>query len=290
MQGTEKEYGPDIYSNFLLDFIDENKAEPFFIYFPMALVHDPFVHPPKLLEKASVKYTDDLSDKTKAYGHMITYMDDIVGQILDRLKQHGLDEKTLVIFTSDNGTHPIIKSKLLGMELNGGKWSTTEAGSRVPFIARWPNKIKPRTAEEFICLVDVLPTIASIAGIELTSEIDGMDLSHNLFHTKGQDRAYIAMPYKGFYIRNKQFRYHSKGRLKDKASRKTIDLAGKLFDIPVTSNKERYAEKETTNPEHEPHRKQLKAMILKYEAQTPLYHGGITVEGFEAPELTKAKK
>jgi len=206
---------------------------------------------------------------------MITYMDDIIGQMMARLKKHSIDENTLVIFTGDNGTHPSIVSKLPDMDLKGGKFSRTEAGSRVPFIARWPKKIKPAVTEDFICLVDVLPTIASIAGIELTAEVDGMDLSHNFLGTEGKDRDYIVMPFKGFYVRDKRFR---------------LDADGRMFDIPVTSNKERYSEKETKNPEHEPDRKRLQALIDQYQSLPPLYDGAVKVEGFEAPELTEEQK
>ena len=274
-QGTEKDYGPDFYSKFLLDFIDENKDKPFFVYYPMALVHDPFVHPPKLLEKARAKFTDSMDSKTKAYGHMITYMDDIIGQILERLKKHGIDDNTLIIFTGDNGTHPNITSELPGMKLKGGKFSTTEAGSRVPFIVRWPKKIKPAVSESFFSLVDVLPTIASIAGIKLTAEVDGMNLSHTFLGTEGKDREYIIMPYKGFYVRDKRFRLHADGR---------------MFDIPVTSDIERYSEKETKNTEYEAQRKHLQALIDKYQALPKLYNGAITVEGFETAEKSKSKK
>lgn len=274
-QGTEKDYGPDFYSNFLLNFIDENKDQPFFIYYPMALVHDPFVHPPKLLEKASAKFTANLDNKTKAYGHMITYMDEIIGQIFERLKKHGIDDNTLVIFTGDNGTHPSITSELPGMKLPGGKFSVTEAGSRVPFIVRWPEKIKPAVTDNFISLVDVLPTVASIAGIELKAEVDGMNLSHNLLGTEGKNREYIVMPFRGFYVRDKRFRLHVDGR---------------MFDIPVTSDKERYIEKETKNPEYAPQRKHLQSLIEKYQALPKLYDGSITVEGFETADNQQSKK
>ena len=266
-QGTEKDFGPDHYGKFVLDFIDENKDEPFFIYFPMALVHSPFIIPPSLEEKASTKYTEDLSKQTKAFGHMITYMDDIIGQIMARLKQHGLDENTLVIFTGDNGTHKKIVSKLPGMNLQGGKGSPIESGSRVPFIARWPKKIKPTETDEFFSLVDVLPTIASIAGIQLTAEVDGMDLSHLFFGGKGINREYIVMPYKGFYVRDKRFRLHADGR---------------MFDIPVSSDKERYSEKETNNPEYEPDRKRLQTLIDKYIERPPLYNGAQIVDILES--------
>ena len=273
--GEEKDFGPDFYANYLFNFIDENKDEPFFIYFPMALVHSPFIIPPKLADKAAAKFTDDLDKSTMAFGHMITYMDDIIGQLIVRLKKHGIDDNTLIIFTGDNGTHKKITSKLPGMDLAGAKGSPVEAGSRVPFIVRWPGKIKPAVSEEFFCLVDVLPTIASIAGIELTAEVDGMDLSHNFLGKEGKNREYIVMPYKGFYVRDKRFRLHADGR---------------FFDIPVTSDKERYAEKETKNPEYEPQRKKLQALIDKYMNKPALYSGPLTVPGFEDPNAETAKK
>jgi arylsulfatase A len=257
-QGSNKDYGPDYYSNFLLEFIEENKDAPFFIYYPMALVHSPFLIPPGLKEKASENYTTDLDEPTRAFGHMVTYMDDIIGRMMASLKRNGIDGKTLVIFTGDNGTHTRIVSRLPGMNIRGQKGLAVEAGSRVPFIARWPSRIQPAVTEEFFSLVDVLPTIASIAGIDLTAEVDGMDLSHIFLGTEGESREYIVMPFKGLYIRDKRFRLHSDGR---------------LFDIPVTSDQERYSEKETKHPEHEMHRKRLKALVDKYRALPSLYKG-----------------
>jgi arylsulfatase A len=95
---------------------------------------------------------------------MVTYMDDIIGRMMASLKRNGIDGKTLVIFTGDNGTHTRIVSRLPGMNIRGQKGLAVEAGSRVPFIARWPSRIQPAVTEEFFSLVDVLPTIASIAG------------------------------------------------------------------------------------------------------------------------------
>ncbi|MDD7987263.1 sulfatase-like hydrolase/transferase [Lentisphaera marina] len=250
--GTEKDYGPDFYSKFVLDSIDKNKDKPFFIYFPMALVHYPFVHPPKLEELARTKFTDDMEESEVAFGHMITYMDDIVGKIMKRLKDHGIDNNTLLIFTGDNGTLKSIKSKLPGMDLMGGKGSLSEAGCRVPFLAWWPGRIKPAVQDELFSLVDVLPTITSLAGIELTAKVDGMDLSHNLFGEEGKNREYIKMNYKkGFFVRDKRFRLHEDG---------------KFYDIPVTSDKERYSEKLSDNPEHESRRKQLQTVLDEFMA------------------------
>ena len=255
--GTEKDYGPDYFNKFVLDFIDGNKDEPFFIYFPMALVHSPFIHPPRLEKLARSKYTDDLDKDTIAFGHMITYMDDTIGQIMKRLEDHGIDKNTVVFFTGDNGTGKEITSKLPGMNLKGGKGSMTEAGSRVPLLAWWPGTIQPAVRDEFFCLVDILPTVASLSGIKLSRELDGMDLSHNLLGKKGKNREYVQICYKkGLFVRDRRFRLHEDGR---------------FYDIPTTSDKERYSEKKSDNPEHEVHRKRLQVIMDQFKAIEPEY-------------------
>ena len=279
IEGTEEEYGPDFYSRFVLDFIDRNKDKPFFIYYPMALVHSPFIPPPELEELARSKYPDGLHKSTAAFGHMITYMDDIIGRIMARLREHGIDRNTLVIFTGDNGTHTSITSRLAGMDVKGGKGSMTEAGCRVPFIAWQPETIEPAVRDEFICLVDVLPTIASIAGIELTSEVDGMDLSHNLLGKEGKDREHVLMHFKkGFFVRDKRFRLHEDGT---------------FYDIPVTSDKERYSEKVTTSPEHDARRRHLQEILDPFMTITNEYEeaeSSAQKDGAAVKQGRKAKK
>ena len=146
INGGERDFGPDYFHDFALDFIDRKKNEPFFLYYPMALVHSPFVHPPKLEKLARTNFRDDLDKQTIAFGHMITYMDHVVGSLLNRLKKHDLDKNTLVLFTGDNGTHKNITSHLPGLKLKGGKGTMTEAGSRVPLLAWWPDTIGPACA------------------------------------------------------------------------------------------------------------------------------------------------
>jgi arylsulfatase A-like enzyme len=236
--GKGSDFGPDHYSQFLLDFIDENKSQPFFIYYPMALVHSPFLLPPSGLEElAQSRFTDDLDKKTCEFGHMITYMDHLVGKFLSKLQEHGLEKNTLVLFTGDNGTGQEITSKLAGMDIKGGKGTMTEAGSRVPLLAWWPGTIQPGVREQLFCLADVLPTITSVAGIKLTRQHDGMDLSHILLGKEGKDREQVFINHgKGYYVRESRFR---------------LNQDGKMYDIPVTSDKERYSEKVSTDPAHE---------------------------------------
>jgi len=252
INGTENDFGPDQYSGLLLDFIDKNKDKPFFIYYPMALVHSPYIHPPKLNELAQSKYTDDLDKTTRAFGHMITYMDDIVGQILARLKKHGIEKNTLVLFTGDNGTGRKIVSKLAGMDIKGGKGTMTEVGTRVPLLAWWPGRIQPAVCDELFCLVDVLPTIASVANIKLDRKLDGMDLSHNLFGDRGKNRDHVLINFKkGYFVRDKRLR---------------LNQTGVLYDIPVSSDKERYSEKKAASDDDSSNRQRLQSILNDFMA------------------------
>lgn len=260
--GKEEDYGPDIYANFLLDFIDRNKDEPFFIYFPMALVHSPFVDPPRLHDLAETKFTDDLDKNTKSFGRMITYMDDIVGQFRAKLEEHGIDKNTLILFTADNGTHKAITSKLPGMALKGGKGDMIESGVRVPLIAWWPGKVKPAVLDELFCLSDVLPTICSVAEIPLNREVDGMDLSHLLHAGEGKNRDHVFMAYKGgqYFVREHRLRLSQGSKKKEKK------VTEELYDIPVTSNQERYSEKIADEKSFESERERLKKIMEAHQA------------------------
>ena len=248
IQGSERDFGPDIYTNFLLDFIDRSKDDPFFIYFPMALVHSPYVQPPSLKELGHSKYPEDLDDNhTINFGHMITYMDMIIGKFMDKLKEHGIDDNTLLIFTGDNGTGRSITSTLPGMDLPGGKGNMIESGTRVPLLCWWPGKVPAGERDGFFCLVDVLPTTASLSGIPVDDVVDGMDLSHNLLKQDGDDRDHVLMAYKSDrFVRTERFRLHSNGN---------------FYDIPISSNKKRYSEELSTNPEHTAEKSRMQKIL-----------------------------
>ncbi|WP_182864736.1 sulfatase-like hydrolase/transferase [Rhodopirellula sp. JC639] len=220
------------------------------------------IDPPDLQKRAESRFTNDIDKQTRAFGHMITYMDQIVGDIMAKLKEHGLEDNTLVLFTGDNGTHKSITSKLPGMNLQGGKGSMTEAGSRVPLLAWWPGHIKPAVRSEFFCLVDVLPTIHSIAGIELNRKVDGMNLSHLFVGGEGTDRDHVLINYgRGYFVREKRFR---------------LNQDGKLYDIPITSDASRYSEAVTTDAAHNFDRVRLQKILDDFMAIEPQYNKGST--------------
>ena len=122
-------FGPDIYNQFILDFISENKEKPFFIYYPMALPHGPLVHTP-LEPNVTEKY-----DKHRA---MVHYIDYLTGKLIDHLESLKIRKNTIIVWTCDNGTSGGINNNMNGRSVKGGKTKTTENGVNTPFIVSCP--------------------------------------------------------------------------------------------------------------------------------------------------------
>jgi arylsulfatase A len=167
-------YGPDLFAEYINDFMKEHRDEPFLVYYPMVIPHGPHVPPPG--------YDDGGSDQAN-FKLMVEYMDDIVGRITGTLDALGLREKTLILFLGDNGTHTSLVSYLEDDAIAGGKGLTTDAGTRVPFIASWPGEV-PRGSSnnDIVDLSVVLPTLAEAAGAAayLPDHIDGASILDRL--------------------------------------------------------------------------------------------------------------
>jgi arylsulfatase A len=167
---NDEDYGPDIFSNYILDFIDRKKEVPFFIYYPMVLVHDPFVPTPD-----SKEWADETLRKkkdTSYYKDMVTYTDKIVGRIIHKLEELDIVDNTIIIFTGDNGTHPTIYSHTKEGVIRGGKGNTIDAGTHVPLIISWPKKIKKGFVHKgLIEFSDFFTTFADM--VEKDVESDG---------------------------------------------------------------------------------------------------------------------
>jgi arylsulfatase A-like enzyme len=167
----EGEYLADFLTNRAVDFIERHKDEPFFLYLPHFAVHGPIQAKPELTER--------FKDKPPAGGHrnpeyaaMIASVDESVGRVLAKLEELGLDENTLVIFSSDNGGVGGYKSAGVANNgvtdnapLKGGKGTLYEGGIRVPYLFRWPAAISGgRTNATPINSVDLYPTLLEVAG------------------------------------------------------------------------------------------------------------------------------
>jgi len=173
LDAMENSYGPDIFCDFICDFIDRSSDKSFFIYYPMVLVHDPFVPTPD-----SPEWTDPDKRYEKNNLHfkdMVEYTDKIIGKIESKLKQKGVLENTIFIFTGDNGTNVNITTRTKDGPLKGGKSFTTDAGCHVPLIASWPEFMKKgRVYEPLIEFSDFFPTLIEAAGVStMIKDIDG---------------------------------------------------------------------------------------------------------------------
>ena len=151
-------------------FIDAHADEPFFVYVPHAMPHIP-IYASEAFAGRSPRGT---------YGDVIEEIDWSVGEVLDALDRHGVDDETLVIFTTDNG--PWLPFKERGGSaglLAGGKGGNLEGGQRVPFVARYPDRIPAGLVQRAVATtMDLLPTIAGLAGVTLRDDrpIDGHDI------------------------------------------------------------------------------------------------------------------
>jgi arylsulfatase A-like enzyme len=177
------------YAERAVKFIEANKDQPFFLYVPHAMPHVPLF----VSEKHKGKSAAGL------YGDVIEEIDWSVGQIMAALKKHNLDERTLVVFTSDNGPW-LSYGEHAGSagSLREGKGTAFEGGVRVPFIARWPGKIPAGTASaEPAMTIDMLPTMAKLAGAKLPPHtIDGLDISAMLTSSAAEAKS----PHEAFYF------------------------------------------------------------------------------------------
>ncbi|MBL9081503.1 MAG: sulfatase [Planctomycetales bacterium] len=159
------------YTERAVKFIDDHKAKPFFIYLPHNAVHFP-IYPDAPFRGRS---------QGGLRGDWIEEVDWSVGQVLDAVRKAGISERTLVIFTSDNGGPT--NQQANNAPYRGGKGSTLEGGIRVCTIAWWPGKIAAGTATmEMTSMMDVLPTLVSLAGGKVSADrkLDGLDVSQVL--------------------------------------------------------------------------------------------------------------
>ncbi|GAB3650791.1 hypothetical protein GCM10028791_18520 [Echinicola sediminis] len=206
-------YSQDIFMEKVLGFIQDNKDQPFFLFFPTQLPHGPVAIPAVDPEIAQI---EELTQIEKEYASMVKLLDNNVGQIMEELKKQGIADNTLVIFTSDNG-HEIYYSMkdrvlkpytnmqtgerfdnlqhkyysdLAGDIFNGNdgragmKRSSLQGGIEVPLIFHWPSKIKAgKTSDLLVSNYDLMPTIAEITGFGQAFRTDGLSFFNEITGT-----------------------------------------------------------------------------------------------------------
>jgi|TARA_Y100000310_G_scaffold345530_1_gene466052 arylsulfatase A len=217
-------YGPTVVNDYVCDFIDRNKEEPFFIYYPMKLTHGPFVPTPDSADRSSTANQQNFED-------MVAYMDKLVGRVVDKLDEAGVRNNTLILFTGDNGSpggaKGGIKSELNGRTIYGGKSLTTDAGTRVALVANMPGTVPPgKVTDDLVDFSDMMPTIAGMTGAKVPAGevLDGVSFAPQLRGGKGTPREWIYIYYEPvpgpepnptIFVRDQRWKLYSDGRLFD---------------------------------------------------------------------------
>jgi len=207
----EPGYTTELTARHAVRFIEENRSRPFCLYVPFQAVHFPFQGPKDKGERvhggdywSNSKYGSRL-DRAAAFGEMVEALDEAVGQIASAVRRNGLEERTLIFLTSDNGGFLTVSSN---RPLRGGKGQLWEGGHRVPGMACWQGTIQPGVVTEVALTMDLFPTMAALAGARLPDglKLDGVSLlpllkgerlpERTLFWRTAQARAARRGPWK----------------------------------------------------------------------------------------------
>jgi arylsulfatase len=210
-----KQYSPELMFDAITNFVDENKDGPFFLYWASPIPHAPLQAPQRWVEYYHKKFGDEepyTGNKGyfpcryphAAYAAMISYLDENIGKLIKQLKDLGIYDNTLIIFTSDNGPtynggtdSPWFDSGGPFRSVYGrGKGFVYEGGLRVPMIASWPGKIKPGTVSQLPSVFyDVLPTLCDISGAPKPKDTDGISFLPELLGEKQKKHEYLYWEY-----------------------------------------------------------------------------------------------
>jgi len=191
---TDDSYGPDICTDFLIEFMTKNKTRPFFAYYPMILVHSPYPPTPDSTNRKS-------RDAGSNFRDMVAYMDKCVGRIVDAIEKLGLTEKTVVLFTTDNGTGRSLTYPFKGETRKGEKAFPTDGGAHAALIAGGPTTgpaalAKGRVCDDLVDFSDFMPTIADITRAKLPDvTLDGRSFWPQCRGEKGTPRQWIYQYY-----------------------------------------------------------------------------------------------
>jgi arylsulfatase A len=211
---TKDKYGPDLQHDYVVDFISRHRDRPFFLYYPMQLIHGPIVKTP-----------DSKPGQTDFFADNITYMDKLVGKLVAELDRLGLRERTLLVFTGDNGCterasgSPRSGGSIGGRLIEGDKGTLLEGGSRVPLIVSWKGTTpQGKVLKDLVDFTDFFPTFAELAGAPLPKDkaIDGHSFAAQLRGEAGRPRetVYIQLE-QNYYVRSHDWKFDNEGNLFD---------------------------------------------------------------------------
>lgn len=206
----QEQYSPDLMFDEIMEYVEQRRDEPFALFWTTPIPHVPMQAPKEWVDYYVKKFGNEepytgnkdyfpIRYPRASYAGMISYFDEQVGLLVQKLKDEGLYDNTLIIFTSDNGPtfnggsdSPWFDSaKPFKSEFGWGKTSVKEGGIRVPMIAVWKGKIKPNTATDHISAFwDIMPTFCDIADVK-SPETDGISFLPTLLNKKQKAHKYL---------------------------------------------------------------------------------------------------
>lgn len=249
-------YNPDILQKWAMNFLESCKgnAKPFFLYYAMPFPHTPVLptpdHPNGPIVKMRANHLGPRGSFLN-FSNVVEYLDKQTGEIIKKLKDLGLSENTIVIFTGDNGTNTRITTVMSdGRTIQGGKTTMKETGSWVPLIVNWPGKIKHGSVNDnLVDFTDILPTCLEIAGVKITNNIDGVSFAPQLFDKPATPRNWVHSLYiDKYFVREVKWK---------------MDEIGQLYDLSDVPYSEKIVYPESDTPESKTARERLQAVIKK---------------------------
>ncbi len=222
VQTPEGAFYPDVQQTFALEFLRRHRDQPFFFYYASHLVHDPIT--------ATPNSKPDETSKAARYDGYVAYLDKQVGELVAEVDKLGLRERTLILFSADNGTDagdgPIAgrtqlgRSSLIGgRRLYGGKRDMTEGGTNVPLIANWKGTTPAgRVLRDLVDFTDLLPTFAELAAAPLPQGVkfDGRSFAPQLRGEKGTPREWVFSQLDvRWFVRNDGWKLNERGEFFD---------------------------------------------------------------------------
>jgi arylsulfatase A-like enzyme len=215
---SEAIYYPDLTTDFAIDFMKRHRDQPFYFYLTQHLIHGPIVRTPGSRAGA---------EPHEWYDDNLVHLDKIVGRVAAALDELGLREKTMILFSADNGTSTVgyapkhdpskTTGRIGGRYMNGHKGELLEGGSRVPLIASWKGTTAPgQVRNDLIDFSDLLPTFAELAGAKLPAGVkfDGRSFAPQLRGEKGDPREWLFVQLgRGWYVRDDGWKLNERGEL-----------------------------------------------------------------------------
>lgn len=218
------DYGDNVFTSYIEKFISDNRKDPFFIYYPMALTHDPFQPTPFSADYH--KNENGKVDDPAYFKDMLRYLDHLISRITKKLDETGIREETVIMFIGDNGTSPQIVSRFRGGQYKGGKGQTIARGTHVPMIVNWKGRISPGSVNSsLVDFSDFLPTLLDIAGSsgKKLPVPDGYSFYNQLTGKTTESRPWVFTHYdphwgkytEKTYVHNKDWKLYATGQIYD---------------------------------------------------------------------------